>query len=76
MESATPPEVLNDAELAGLTRKVRPTAQIRALKQLNIPHLVRSEGSVIVYRSSLHDQSGTSNTRRKRDRVHVDTSQL
>lgn len=42
---------LTDAEIVELTRKVRPSAQIRALRHLGIDHKRRADGSVLVTRS-------------------------
>lgn len=44
---------LTDDELVDLTRKRRPTAQVRALRALGIDHKVRPDGSVLVLRNSL-----------------------
>lgn len=74
MNSVIPNEILSADELVGLTRRYRPTAQVRALRLMKIPHVVRVEGSVVVYRSSLHQQEvPISNRNRKEvDRVAVE----
>jgi hypothetical protein len=46
---------LTDTELADLTRRSRPSAQIRVLRHLGIEHRTRPDGSVVVDR--LHYES-------------------
>jgi hypothetical protein len=42
---------LSDSELENLTRKTRPSAQVRALRGMGIEHRQRPDGSVAVDRS-------------------------
>ena len=41
---------LSDDEIAALTRRVRPSAQARILRQLSIPFTEHPDGPIIVYR--------------------------
>ncbi len=50
------PIVLTDAEIRDVTRKKRPSAQMRALRAMRIAYRIRPDGSVMVLRSSLLDQ--------------------
>lgn len=48
--------VLTDAEIRAVTRKQRPSAQVRVLRAMGIAHRIRPDGSVLVLRESLLDQ--------------------
>jgi hypothetical protein len=50
------PIVLTDAEIRDVTRKKRPSAQVRALRAMGIAHRMRPDGTVMVLRSSLQDE--------------------
>lgn len=41
---------LTDAELVDLTRRERPSAQVRVLRHLGIEHRTRPDGSIVVDR--------------------------
>jgi hypothetical protein len=44
---------LNDAELADLTHKAKPSAQARALQAMGIPYTKRPDGTLVVLRRNL-----------------------
>lgn len=54
------PIVLTDAEIRDVTRKKRPSAQVRALRSMGIAHRMRPDGTVMVLRSSLQDEASPS----------------
>lgn len=49
---------LTDDELIDLTRKRRPSAQVRALRSMGIEHRVRPDGSVAVLRAVVNQEFG------------------
>jgi hypothetical protein len=52
--------VLTKEELAELTGKERPSAQVRALTQMGIPYRKRPDGSPVVFRVHLEGLEPTS----------------
>lgn len=52
---------LTDEELVSLTRKLRPTAQCRALNKMGVEHRRRPDGSVVVHRSHVEGLLGATN---------------
>lgn len=55
--------VLEEAEIVAVTKKVRPTAQLRVLRTLGIDARPRPDGSLLVLRKSL--QPGAANAKVK-----------
>lgn len=53
---------LTDAEIIEVTRKRRPSAQIRALRHLGIDHKRRADGSILVTRSHFDELHGATNS--------------
>lgn len=51
------PIVLTDAEIRDVTRKKRPSAQVRVLRAMGIAYRIRPDGSVLVLRESLLGES-------------------
>lgn len=43
---------LNAEQLEALTRKIRPTAQARVLREMGIRHGIRPDGSIVVMESA------------------------
>jgi hypothetical protein len=48
---------LTDAEVAQLTGKTRPSAQMRALRFMGIDHKRRPDGSIVVLRAQLEGEA-------------------
>jgi hypothetical protein len=57
---------LTDDELAQLTGKSRPSAQIKALRYMAIDHKRRPDGSIVVLRNQLGDPCAESTVTMKR----------
>ena len=47
---------LSDTEVEALTKKKRPSAQIKVLVSMRIDHRVRPDGSIVVLTSALNQQ--------------------
>ena len=52
---------LDDEGLKELTRKVRPSAQIKVLNAMHIDHRTRPDGSIVVLKSALVDYKKPAN---------------
>jgi hypothetical protein len=63
---------LSDAELYDLTRKQRPTAQVRALRFMGLEHRRRPDGSVAVDRSHYERIMGGKWTKKPQKRFTID----
>lgn len=44
---------LSDAEVCQLTKKMRRSAQVRALRFMGVEHRIRSDGTVLISRSHI-----------------------
>jgi hypothetical protein len=58
--------LLEPSEVEGLTSRVRPNAQVRALRDMGIEHKVRPDGSVVVLRDAVNNALGGSTTATRR----------
>ncbi|WP_112485970.1 DUF4224 domain-containing protein [Thiomonas sp. X19] len=56
---------LTTAELRELTGRMRPSAQIRALRSMGIPHRVRPDGTPTVTRSFVEADLGATISQRR-----------
>lgn len=69
--------VLSDTEIVELTRKRRPSAQVRALRHLGIDHKQRADGSILVARSHFEDlHKATSSSKMLPKRTEPDWSKV
>lgn len=57
-------DLYTPAELEALTKRKRPTAQVRVLNGLGIPHRVHPDGVVLVHRAVVADLLGACPTSR------------
>jgi hypothetical protein len=65
LAAPAPTLCLTDDELTQLTGKVRPSAQIKALRYMAIDHKRRPDGSIVVLRNQLGDPCTESATTMK-----------
>ena len=52
--ATTQPLLLTDTELREITNRARPSAQLRALRAMGIPHAVRPDGTLAVARAYIY----------------------
>lgn len=57
---------LEPSEIEGLTNRVRPKAQAKALRQLGVEHKVRPDGSVAILREHVNNVFGGNTTATQR----------